>query len=71
MLYITAELTELHELTLILSFLFLLIVKVHRRKLKQTSDLSAPRTQTHAQYCSQLYEEFSKVVIFNIHRSRL
>ena len=33
-LYITTELTELHELTLIASFLFLLIVKVHTGKLK-------------------------------------
>ena len=34
-------------------------------------DLSPPRTQTRAQYCSQLNERFCKVVIFNIHRSRL
>ena len=33
-LYIIAELTELHKLTLIASFLFLLIAKVHTGKLK-------------------------------------
>ena len=33
-LYIIADLTKLHELTLIASFLFLLIVKVHTGKLK-------------------------------------
>ena len=33
-LYIIAELTELHKLTLITSFHFLVIVKVHTGKLK-------------------------------------
>ena len=33
-LYIIAELTELHKLTLIVSFLFFLIVKVRTGKLK-------------------------------------
>ena len=32
--YIIADITELHELTLIASLLFLLIVKVHTGKLK-------------------------------------
>ena len=33
-LYIIAEITELHELTLMASFLLLLIVEVHTGKLK-------------------------------------
>ena len=70
MLYIITELTELHELTLIQSFLFLLVVKVHMGK-PFPIDLSPPRMQTQVQYCSQLYEILCKVKIFNSHRSRL
>ena len=46
-LYIIAELTELHELTLSACFLCLLIAKVHMRKQIILVDFSPPKTQTH------------------------
>ena len=54
-LYIIAELTELNELTLIASFLFLLVVKVHTGKNRIIPiNLSPLGTQTHACNYSQL-----------------
>ena len=55
-LYIINELTELHELAFIASFLFFLIAKVHIGKLKIIPiDLFSPRTQTHMQLFQALW----------------
>ena len=72
MLYIIAELTELHELTLIASFLFLLIVTVHTGKLKwfQLTSLLSEHKYTHTTTDS-FKKYFVKWWFLNIQRFRL